>query len=235
MNQPNLTEKNEHNPGVRTRMLLFNLIPLLHFSVFLSIWFIPFNWTMRVMLALGILYLIPPLLGRLILIIFPINSTHIASDSRDFVVWWALANLQTLFVRFSVFEELLRLVPGLYSAWLRLWGAKLGRLIYWAPGTVILDRSFLRIGNDVIFGAGVRLNAHVIAGDSQSQSELLLADISIGDNCIIGGYSLLTAGTVISANEKTRAFFIAPPFSRWEKGKRRRDKQEFNTNKSGCE
>jgi len=109
------------------------------------------------------------------------------------------------------------MVPGVYSLWLRLWGSRVGKLTYWAPGTVILDRGFLDIGDNVVFGAGVRLNPHVMEND------LRLARVKIGDGAMIGGYSLLTAGTEIAAGEATRAFLISPPFSKWENGKRTRN------------
>ena len=128
--------------------------------------------------------------------------------------------LQVVFCRLTFLEELLRMVPSLYSAWLRLWGAKIGRLTYWAAGTMILDRSFLRVGDDVIFGAGVRINAHVLQKQDDGGLELLLGTIKIGDRASVGGYSLLTSGCEIAAGEATHAFLILPPFSRWEHGKR---------------
>ena len=79
------------------------------------------------------------------------------------------------------------------------------------------------IGNDVVFGAGVRLNSHVIGKSDDGRLELLLASIEVGDRALIGGYSLLTAGTRISANEASRAFLISPPFSEWKDGKRVRN------------
>lgn len=114
----------------------------------------------------------------------------------------------------------MRLVPGLYSPWLRLWGARIGRLTYWSAGTLLTDRSFLSIGDDVVFGAGVRLNSHVITKGADGKLELLLAPIKIGDRVVVGGYSLLTAGTELSPDEATRAFLISPPFSVWKAGKR---------------
>ncbi|MCP4413740.1 MAG: hypothetical protein GY808_14365 [Gammaproteobacteria bacterium] len=204
-------------------MLLFNVFPLFHLAICISIVFIPVSWQIQCLVAISTLYLLPPLLARFILMIFPFDSTHIHTNSSCFLAWWALANLQTIFVRFGFLEEFLRLIPGVYSAWLRLWGARIGKLTYWAPGTIILDRSFLNIGNNVIFGAGVRLNSHVISEDEKEGGQLLLSDIVIGDHCLIGGYSLLTAGTQICENEKTRAFFISPPFSLWRKGKRVRN------------
>lgn len=140
--------------------------------------------------------------------------------SPAFFSWWAQANLQMLFCRLPFLEEVLRLIPGCYSLWLRLWGARIGRLTYWAPGLKILDRSFLRIGDDVLFGAAVRLNPHVLQRNDRGEMELLLATIVIEDRAIVGGYSLLTAGTEIAAGECTRAFTISPPFNRWENGAR---------------
>lgn len=37
---------------------------------------------------------------------------------------------------------------------------------------------------------------------------------------MIGGYSLLTAGTEIADDEATRAFLTSPPFSKWKNGRR---------------
>jgi len=110
-------------------------------------------------------------------------------------------------------------VPGLYSMWLRLWGAKIGRLTFWSPGVMILDRSFLKVGNDVVTGAGVRLNAHVIEY-IEGEIKLHLATIVIGDGCNIGGYSLLTSGCQVDKGESLHAFALLPPFSHWSKGRR---------------
>jgi acetyltransferase-like isoleucine patch superfamily enzyme len=130
-----------------------------------------------------------------------------------------------VFCRIPALEEVLRLVPGLYSQWLRLWGARIGRFTYWSAGTLITDRSFLSIGDYVVLGAGVRLNSHVLAPDSDGTVELLLASIKIGDRVMVGGYSLLTAGTEIASGENTRAFLISPPFSSWKAGKRVREER----------
>ena len=113
------------------------------------------------------------------------------------------------------------MIPGVYSLWLRLWGSRIGKLTYWVPQTLILDRGFLDIGDHVVFGAGVRINPHVMENDSAPV--LRLSPVKIGDDCMIGGYSLLTAGTEIAPGEATRAFLISPPFSKWKDGRRNRD------------
>lgn len=202
--------------SVRLAMLVLNIIPLLHAAGTLICLLTPWPW-----LAPIVLYIIPLVPGRLLRAVLRSAPPEITITSRAFLCWWASFQCQVLFLRFPVLEETLRLIPGLYSLWLRGWGSRIGKLTYWAPQTIILDRGFLDLGDHVIFGAGVRLNPHVIERDSEPT--LRLAPIKIGDGSMIGGYSLLTAGTEIAAGEATRAFLISPPFSRWKNGKRTRD------------
>lgn len=202
-------------------MLLLNAIPFFH-ALGVVLWAaLPYAlWPARLAASLIWLYFLPPIAARLVCVFLPLREGRIPFTSPQFLVWWTLLQLQVLFCRFPFLEEFLRLIPGLYSAWLRLWGARIGRLTFWAAGTLILDRSFLSIGKDVILGAGVRLNAHVLQKREDGEIELLLGTIRIGDGASVGGYSLLTAGCEVAAGEATHAFLIMPPFSRWEHGKR---------------
>jgi hypothetical protein len=209
------------HPGQRLLMLGFNCVPLVHgmtVAAIVGIAWAPLGW--RLAAGLAVLYLAPALLARIVLLLSPISESRSQVGSRAFFTWWLLANLQMLFCRLPMLEEIIRMVPGLYSFWLRLWGARIGRLTYWGAGLRILDRSFLRIGDDVVFGAAVRLNAHVLNRNENGQTELYLASIVVGDRTMVGGYSLLTAGTEIAPDESTRAFLISPPFSRWKNGRR---------------
>jgi hypothetical protein len=117
-------------------------------------------------------------------------------------------------------EETIRMIPGLYSAWLRLWGARVGALTYWSPGVVILDRPLVRVGKRVIFGVGARLNAHVLAPDGPRRMALYLAPIAVGDDALVGGYSLLLPGCEIAAGEVTPPFRTMHAFSRFANGRR---------------
>ena len=92
-----------------------------------------------------------------------------------------------------------------------------------APDDVV-DVEFLVVGDDVVFGAGVRLNAHVIDGEA-GQSVLHLGPVEIGAGARIGGYAVLTAGTVVEAGEHVHAFALCPPFTRWQGGRRSRPAQ----------
>jgi hypothetical protein len=207
--------------GVQLAMLLLNLIPLLHAAGAIACLFAPLSWPQRIGLAATVLYLLPLFPGRLLRESLRKAPQEIIIGSPEFLRWWACFQCQVLFLRFPSLEEVLRSLPGIYSMWLRLWGSRIGKLTYWAPRTVILDRGFLDIGDHVVLGAGVRLNPHVMERDEMPV--LKLAPIKVGDRALVGGYSLLTAGTEIADDEATRAFLISPPFSRWKDGKRLRD------------
>jgi len=214
-------EKFNFSTGQQLALLFSNYIPILHVLLIICTVCVP--WTTigwRISAGVIVLYILPPVLARCILRLWPIREDCIHIPSRDYFIWWIVLNLQVVFCRLPFLEELMRIIPGAYSGWLRLWGSRTGSFIYWAAGLRILDRSFLDIGNGVAFGAGVRLNPHVIAENADGKMELMLARVRIGDRAIIGGYALLTAGTVIADDENTRACLISPPFSHWQGGKR---------------
>jgi hypothetical protein len=201
----------------------WTILQVILIGVALGMPWAPLRW--RLAAGLVLLYLVPPLVGRILGCLAPVREGRLAVGGRAFFAWWALFNLQVIFCRFPALEEALRLVPGLYSLWLRLWGARIGRLIYWGAGLRILDRSLVRIGDGVMFGAAVRLNPHVLVRNKTGELELVLATVIIGDEALIGGYSLLTAGTEIAAGECTKAFLISPPFSKWRGGVRTANKE----------
>ncbi|MBK8478390.1 MAG: hypothetical protein IPL39_19520 [Opitutaceae bacterium] len=207
-------------PLQRLLMLGLNSVPLLHVAAVgatLGLAWAPWHW--RLAAGTAMLYLLPPLLAGAVRIPAPVPVGRTLVSTNAFVVCGLWPTCRC-FLPTPFLEELLRLIPGVYSLWLRLWGARIGRLTYWGAGLQILDRSFLKIGDDVVFGAAVRLNPHVLQRNEQGAMELLLAPIVIEDRAIVGGYSLLTAGTEIAAGECTRAFTISPPFNRWESGQR---------------
>ena len=104
--------------------------------------------------------------------------------------------------------------PSLYSAWLRLWGARVGRLVYWSPGVALADRQWLRIGDRVVIGAGVRIVPHFLSLDSAGRRALSIGTVEIGDEAIIGGFSLVSAGAKIAPNAVTRPARPVRPFTR---------------------
>jgi hypothetical protein len=200
-------------PRGRAAMVALGLIPTLHAILTLLPLALAsterFGWTV-VWLTPVILYLLPVVVVRAFLAVRPLTLGQLATDDPGFLAWWFSAQWQVVFVRLPFLEELLRLVPGLYSLWLRLWGARVGSLVYWAPGVVILDRPLVRIGDRVIFGIGVRINPHVIAPfnleDGDGRVGLHINCVTIGDDALVGGYSLLLPGSEIEASAITKPF-----------------------------
>jgi acetyltransferase-like isoleucine patch superfamily enzyme len=113
-------------------------------------------------LAPAWLLIVPPIVVRVILTIRPLPRGEIAVGSSPFLVWWLTSQWQIIFNRLPWIEEIIRLVPGFYAVWLRLWGARVGKLVYWTPGLRILDRSLLDVGDRVVFGVGVKIAPHII-------------------------------------------------------------------------
>ncbi len=177
-----------------------------------------------------LIYLLPPLAYRIVSLLFGPQSGRHAVASAAFLRWWLSAQWQVIFNRLPMLEEVLRIVPGLYSAWLRLWGAKIGSLVYWSPGVAVLDRPFVHIGKRVVFGAGVRLNPHVIVPGKKAQAQLWLAPVVLGDDALIGGYSLITAGCRIPAGLSVPAGKYFRPFSTWQGNQPAQSRYEGDSN-----
>ena len=208
---------------VRAAMILIGFVPLLHATLSAAPVALVLMGRPRWLLILSplALYVLPALVVRLVTWARPLPAGLIDLASPMFLRWWFTAQCQIVFLRLPWLEELLRLMPALYSAWLRLWGSTIGALVYWSPGVVILDRSLVTLGDRVVFGAGVRLNPHVIAPVAGRRA-LILAPVTIGSDALIGGYSTLLPGCVIAPREVTAAFRTVHPFTHVEGGRRSR-------------
>ena len=208
---------------VRLGMVALGFIPALHLIA--AVMPLAFAVMGRVRpaaawLTPAILFLVPPLVVRASTWWSPLPSGRVEPGSGGFLHWWFTAQWQVVFTRLPMLEETIRMIPGLYSLWLRLWGARVGALVYWAPGVVVLDRSLVRIGNRVIFGVGARLNPHVLAPGEPSRTALYLAPIAIGDDALVGGYSILLPGCEVAEGEATPPFRAIHAFSRFANGRR---------------
>lgn len=171
-------------------------------------------------LSLAMLYLVPPLVCRVAMAASSKPEGSFCLSSREFLAWWFQAQWQMIFNRFRFLEELLRMLPGVYSLWLRLWGARIGKFVYWSPGVAILDRAYLSVGDRVVFGAGVRINPHILTPDAGGAMTLIVAPVSVGAGSLIGGYSLLSPGVRVGEGETLPALYVTPPLLEWKDGRR---------------
>jgi hypothetical protein len=218
--------------AARLGLLLLNGVPLLHAATVALPWIatgflaVPewgsAAWGAKLGWSIAWLYLAPPLGCRLLFFLFGKPPVRTPAFSRPFFVWWATVQLNALFVRFPAFEELLRLFPGFYSSWLRLWGAKVGRLVFWGGRLTLLDRSFVEIGDDVMVGFGVFITPHFVSRLPDGSLELTIAAPKVGDRALLGGGSGLAPGCEVAPGEMLPATLGLAPFYLWKEGRRRR-------------
>jgi hypothetical protein len=163
------------------------------------------------------LLLLPPLLCRTVHGLWPVVGTHpVRSGAAR--RWWWLQQLQLPFNRLPLLEECLRLVPGLYQAWLALWGARISPWCLVAPRVAITDRQLVIIGRGAVLGDGCLLGAHLV--NRRPDWSITVAPITIGRGAIVGAYAALAPGVVVADDEEVTATQPMPPFSRWEGGRR---------------
>ena len=111
---------------------------------------------------LAALYLLPVACFRAHNAFWPIVEGRSRLDTPEYSPWWGGHQFQIVYSAFPALEAALRLIPGAYSAWLRLWGSRIGRRVHWTPRVEITDRSLLEVGDDVVFGHLVACYAHVV-------------------------------------------------------------------------
>jgi hypothetical protein len=197
-------------------MIVLGYLPLLHAASVAVLCVLPLIgktplWTLA--LAPGVLYLVPPLAVRLAVLVHPLPNGRCEIGSADFLVWWLTAQWQILFTRLPALEELLRLVPGLYSLWLRLWGARIGKLVYWSPGVLLFDRPLVHIGDRVLLGSCLRIVPHFIGPDEEGKRSLVIAPVRIGSDAIVGGHAVISPGVEIAPGAVTIATRSVRPFA----------------------
>ncbi len=144
-----------------------------------------------------VLYLVPPILHRLHGAVFPLREGAHALVGKGYVPWWGSHQLQVPFIAFPALEAVLRLL-GLYSPWLRLWGARVGRGVYWTPLVEITDRALLEIGDRVVVGHRCGFYAHAIR-PARGTLYLYCKRIRIGDGAFLGAGSGFGPGATVAA------------------------------------
>lgn len=168
------------------------------------------------------IYLVPPLLCRLVLA-FGSPVTHGAGPGdTTFKRWWLLTQLQMPFNRIALLEELLRLAPGLYATWLNLWGSKVSVMTFWARDVVISERYLVTIEPGVTFASQTGITAHLVIPDAHGSLRLMVAPVVVERGAMLGIRSGLGPGCRLFAGELLPAGRMLPPFSGWRNGRKLR-------------
>ena len=155
-------------------------------------------------LCVFFLYGFPVLLYRLHTHVYPLKKGISYLQGADYSPWWGSHQLQAIYIAFPALETVLRLIPGVFSAWLRLWGAQIGKRVYWTPALEIADRGLLTIGDGVVFGHRVGMYSHIVK-PRRGNLMLYLKPIVIGDGSFIGAGSYIGPGATITAGSYLEA------------------------------
>jgi acetyltransferase-like isoleucine patch superfamily enzyme len=161
---------------------------------------------LAVFIVLLAVYGFPLLVFRLVSWMWPIRPERAQRlDQPVYSPWWGAHQVQLIFESFPFLEAALRLVPGLYSLWLRAWGARVGKKVYWPPTVRIMDRSLIDIGDRVVFGHHVECVSHFVTTRKEIPL-LFVRAITIESDVFVGTHVALGPGVRIGAGSLIGAF-----------------------------
>jgi hypothetical protein len=189
---------------------LFSYFPLLMtvavitaLSVFAQ-W--PNAWT--VLLLLLVVYFLPPMVLRILLRWAPLKPGIASIDGRKFCPWLAAHHTQVFYDALPFLESLLRVIPGFYSMWLRMWGSRVGYGVTWAVRMDVLDRNLMDIGNRVTFDREVELAAHVRQKLEGGGSRVLVRPLRVGAHAYVGAGVRIGPGAVVPRDANVPALTV---------------------------
>lgn len=174
-----------------------------------------------VLLGLVWVYLFPPLLCRVLLAVWgPPFAREASPDSGVYMLWWLLTQVQMIFNRFPVLEEVLKIFPGLYGLWLNLWGSHVSLLAYWGPRVLVTDRYLVRAEGGAVIGAHAKISSHIVTTDGKGGFILTVAPITFERGVLIGGAAMVGPGCRIAAGQMVGAGRVINAFTLVENGKK---------------
>jgi UDP-3-O-[3-hydroxymyristoyl] glucosamine N-acyltransferase len=201
--------------------LALNYLPLLNLLAGAALLLFVDSVAAGIATLLAWIYLLPPLACRITIGLFGMpQGDGLDQSARAYKVWWFLAQLQVLFNRFGMFEELLRMVPGLYALWLNAWGARVSAMVYWGPGAMVVDRQAVRIDRNVVIGTRAVLAGHIAVRDSGGAFRVTLAPVEIGAGALIGAYAGIGPGCKVAPEQEVPTAAFLRPFTQWKDGQR---------------
>jgi hypothetical protein len=181
---------------------LFSYFPLLMTVLLLAALGVFAQWPSlwSAILVVFVTYILPPTVQRVMLRWAPLKQGVNQIDGRVFSPWLATHHIQAFYDALPYLESLLRVFPGFYSMWLRMWGSRVGYGVEWPVRMDVLDRSLMDIGNRVVFSREVELAAHVRKKTDGGRSRVLVRTVRIGSYAFIGAASRLCPGASVPSN-----------------------------------
>ncbi len=161
------------------------------------------------------LYLLPPLAARALIALFGRPEGRLTQDMRSYRVWWALTQLQMVFNRFPALEEALRLAPGLYAAWIALWGGRVSARAFIGPRVVVTDRYAISVESGAVLGFSGALAGHMALREADGRWVVVAAGPRVERDAVLGGGAGLGPGAVLTRGALLPAGKRVGPFDRY--------------------
>jgi len=85
-------------------------------------------------------------------------------------------------------------IPPIYSSYLRLIGAKIGKHVFFGGRNTISDPCVTEIGSKTLIGGGATIMSHL------GEEKLVIRKVTIGSHCLVGAEALIMPGVVMEDN-----------------------------------
>ncbi len=184
----------------------------------------PSGWS--ALLVLFVIYLFPPMVLRILERWTPIKPGVGCIDGRKFCPWLAAHHIQAFYDALPYLESLLRVIPGFYSAWLRMWGSRIGYGVEWPVRMDVLDRNLMDIGNRVVFAREVELSAHVRKKQDGAGSRVLVRQVRIGSYAFLGARARIGPGATVPHSANVPAMAVVDVNENFGEAVRHPEKEE---------
>lgn len=184
---------------------LVSLFPMIYLST-LFLWIFLFISSPKLSFFFILIlwpFLFPLVCFRIHNFFFPVSEGFFDLTKRTYNSWWGSHQFQYPFIVWPWLESTLHMVPGLFSIWLRAWGAKIGQNVFWTPQVQILDRNLVEIGSGSVLGHLTAMSSHMVA-DIEGRPQLVIKKVIIGSKCFIGADSQFGPGVVIEDGRKIK-------------------------------
>lgn len=155
------------------------------------------------LVLIGLVYLFPLLVHRIHFLFFPFGDGYWVLSEKKYNPWWASHMFQYPFIACPWIESLIHFFPGLYSLWLRAWGSKIGKGVFWTPRVEIIDRGLVEIGDYVVVGHIATMCSHMVA-DIEGKPALVVKKIIIGEKSFVGADSQFGPGAVVPPKTRVK-------------------------------
>jgi acetyltransferase-like isoleucine patch superfamily enzyme len=155
----------------------------------------------KVLLLFGVIFFQSPFIWRILSWLYGPTPTmsYLGRRAERGNLWYLGHKLQEVYETFDFLENFLKSIPGAYSAWLRLWGAEIGKKVNWTSGCKLVDRPYIHIGDRSLIGNMSYISAHAIK-KKDGRYVLLVKGVEIKEDVVVSYSVTISPGVILEAN-----------------------------------